>query len=199
MSIRWSRGLPQRLCHSHYSIYHAHVAIDVDMLRIRYWPAPVLKRKAEAIPVFTDEVAAVAERMIELMHEARGVGLAAPQVGLSWRLFVANATTLPEDDLIFINPVLRDPSDETDESSEGCLSLPDVTVQVTRPKAITIEAYDISGKPFALESDDLPARIWQHEFDHLEGVLILDRMSPMDQMSTKKVLQELEQDYKSSR
>jgi peptide deformylase len=174
------------------------VAIQVDKLRICYWPDPVLKRQADAVPEFTDEVRAVAERMIELMHEARGVGLAGPQVGLSWRLFVANATTLPEDDLVFINPILRDPSDQTVENAEGCLSLPEVTVQVTRPESITIEAYDLDGKPFALEGEELPARIWQHEFDHLEGVLILDRMSPMDRMTNKKVLEELEEDYKTA-
>jgi peptide deformylase len=126
------------------------------------------------------------------MHEAPGVGLAAPQVGIPWRLFVANPTGEPADDRAFINPVLSRPSREMHDRDEGCLSLPEITAQIRRPKAITVTATDLDGREFALTSDDLPARIWQHETDHLDGVLIIDRMTPMDRLANARKLKELE-------
>src|SRR5690606_21325593 len=114
---------------------------------------------------------------IELMHEAGGCGLAAPQVALNWRLFVANDTGEPGNDLVFINPQLINPGTEQHDREEGCLSLPHIAGVVRRPKIITVQALDIDGKPFEMTSDELAARIWQHETDHLDGVLIIDRMA----------------------
>ncbi len=131
--------------------------------------------------------------MLELMHEARGVGLAAPQVGLAWRLFVANPTGELEDDRVFINPKLTEPSLETQVHDEGCLSLPNITGEITRPVRITIDALDDLGQPFQLTSDELPARIWQHETDHLDGILILDRMPAIDKIANKQAVMDLEQ------
>ena len=166
--------------------------VDLQALRIVHYPDPVLRLKARPVQAVTDEVRAVARRMIELMHQARGVGLAAPQVGLSWRLFVANVTGEPDDDRVYINPVLSHPSRVTGPHEEGCLSIPEVTAEVTRPLSITIEALDEQGRPFTMTSDGLAARAWQHEFDHLQGVLILDRMTPSDRMANKRALRELE-------
>ncbi len=165
---------------------------DVAALQIVHYPDPVLRAKAKPIEVINDEVRRVAKRMIELMHQAPGVGLAAPQVGLSWRMFVANATGDPKDDLVFINPVLSSPSRQTHEREEGCLSLPEITGVIRRPMAITITALDLEGQEFVLTSAELPARIWQHETDHLDGVLIVDRMSPMDRLANEKKWRELE-------
>lgn len=168
--------------------------VAVDELAIVSYPHPVLRTIAQPVPEVTDEVVAVARRMIDLMHEARGVGLAAPQVGLPWRLFVANPTGEPGDeDLVYINPQLSDPSPQTAPHEEGCLSLPDIRGQVTRPIGITIQATGIDGQPFALRSDELPARIWQHENDHLDGVLILDKMHRMDKLANRKLIKRLEQ------
>ncbi|MEX0655623.1 MAG: peptide deformylase [Phycisphaeraceae bacterium] len=166
--------------------------VDPQTLRIVHYPEPVLRRKAKPVEAVTGEVRAVAARMIELMHEAQGVGLAAPQVGLAWRLFVANVTGEPGDDRIYINPVLREPSRATEPHDEGCLSIPHVTAEVTRPLAITIDALDEQGKPFTLTAEGLPARVWQHETDHLDGVLILDRMTPADRIANKRAIRELE-------
>jgi peptide deformylase len=130
--------------------------------------------------------------MLDLMHEAPGVGLAAPQVGLPIRLFVANETGEPEDDKVFINPTLRDPSEETEPYSEGCLSLPDITAQITRPIGITIDATDLDGALFSLTSDTLAARIWQHENDHLDGITIIKRMNPMDRLTNQRAIRLLE-------
>lgn len=168
------------------------MAVESRTLEIVWYPEPVLRQKAEPVAEVTDEVRAVASRMIELMHEARGVGLAAPQVGLPWRMFVANPTGEPDDNRVFINPVLRDASRKAETREEGCLSLPHVSVEVTRPALITIDAVDEQGNAFTLTSDGLPARVWQHEYDHLDGVLIIDRMTPADRMANRRALRELE-------
>lgn len=168
------------------------MALDVSRLSILTYPQPVLRARAKPIERITDEVRALAGRMLELMHQAPGVGLAAPQVGLSVRLFVANPTGQPADDRVFINPVLTGPGRELADMEEGCLSLPLINVQVRRPKAITVQAVDLDGQPFALWSEELPARIWQHETDHLDGILIIDRMSPMDRLATQRILRDME-------
>ena len=168
------------------------MAVDPQALRIVHYPAPVLRQKAEAVGEVTEEVRAVAERMIELMHEAPGVGLAAPQVGLSWRLFVANPTGEAGDDRVFIDPVFSEASRETESSQEGCLSLPGIQAEVRRPVQITITATGLDGQRFTLTSDAFPARVWQHEYDHLEGVLLLDKMTPMDRKVNQRAIREME-------
>lgn len=166
--------------------------VDVSKLRIVLYPHPALRAKAKPVPAITDEVRQVAARMLELMHEAPGVGLAAPQVGLSWRLFVAGPTGDPKDDRVFVNPVLLDPGRDLEDYEEGCLSLPDITGEIRRPAKISVEATDLDGKRFRLTSDELPARIWQHETDHLDAILIIDRMPPMDRIANQKAVRELE-------
>jgi peptide deformylase len=163
-----------------------------EQLRIVLYPDPVLKQVSKPLRGVTDEVRAVAQRMLDLMHEARGVGLAAPQVGLSWRLFVANPTGEPQDDRVFINPKLSNPSSQTHTHEEGCLSIPHVTGDITRPLGITVDALDEHGGPVQLTSDELAARIWQHETDHLDGVLILDRMPAIDKVANRQAVLELE-------
>ncbi len=136
---------------------------------------------------------AVAEKMLQIMREAPGVGLAAPQVGLDWRMFVANATGQPEDDKVFINPRLIEPGRDLADAEEGCLSLPDITATIRRPAEISIEANDLDGESFRLTDNGLAARVWQHEYDHLDGVLILDRMNTIDKLSNRKAIRDLEQ------
>jgi peptide deformylase len=169
------------------------MAVDPGQLAIVHYPHAVLRQKAEPVPSVDDEVRAVAERMIELMHQAPGVGLAAPQVGLPWRMFVANPTGDPGDDRVYINPELYDAHGGNAARDEGCLSLPNITVEVSRPNAITIRATGLDGQAFEETGDDLLARIWQHEFDHLDGVLIIDKMSPMDRMANKRAIKDLEE------
>jgi len=171
----------------------APVAVDPSRLRIVFYPDPVLRRKAEPIGEVTDEVRLVADRMLDLMREAKGVGLAAPQVGLPWRMFVVNATGEPGDDHVFINPHLSDPSRTQTSVEEGCLSLPDIRAQIMRPQGITINALDLQGQPVQYTSDDFPARVWQHEFDHLEGILILDKMDRLDKIANRRQIKRLEE------
>ena len=163
-----------------------------DQLRILTYPHPALRTPAEPIQSIDEEVRQVAQRMLQLMHEARGVGLAAPQVGLGWRLFVANPTGEPDGDQVFINPTLSSPARQTDLYDEGCLSLPNIICQIMRPVAITIDATGLDGQPFQLTAEGLVARVWQHEYDHLDGRLIIDRMTPNDRLANQRALRELE-------
>lgn len=169
------------------------MAVDHEQLAIVHYPHEVLRLKAQEIAAVTDEVQAVATKMIELMHQAPGVGLAAPQVGLPWRMFVANPTGEEGDDRVYINPELSGAGGGNAARDEGCLSLPGITVEVSRPNQITIRATNIDGQAFEESGDDLLARIWQHEYDHLDGILIIDKMSPMDRMANKRAIKELEE------
>lgn len=164
-------------------------------LSIVLYPDPVLRRQAAPVPEITAEVRQVATEMLRLMHEAPGVGLAAPQVGLAWRLFVANPTGAAGDDRVYVNPVLSNPVGPLEPTEEGCLSLPGIRVEVSRPQAITISALGLDGQPFEETADGLLARIWQHEFDHLNGRLIIDKMSRLDRVMNTKKIKELELEY----
>lgn len=168
--------------------------MPVDPLRLRIvtYPASVLRQPARPVDEVTDEVRAVAQRMLDLMHEAPGVGLAAPQVGVSWRIFVANPTGEPGGDRVFINPEIADASRDVAAMEEGCLSLPEIRGEVQRPRRVTVRATDLEGERFELTSEELAARVWQHEIDHLDGVLIIDKMARMDRLANRKPLKALE-------
>lgn len=168
------------------------MAVDIDQLKIIHYPDARLRQKAEAVRQVTDEVRQVAARMIQLMHEAPGVGLAAPQVGLSWRMFVANPTGEPGDDQVYVNPEFKELSRDSHDHEEGCLSLPGITGEIRRPTTATLVATDLNGNRIEQTDSELLARIWQHENDHLDGVLIIDKMTPIDRMASRKILRELE-------
>ena len=164
------------------------------------YPDPRLRRKCRPVKEFDGEsrevLAALVARMFEVMREAEGVGLAAPQVGVLARVFVVDAHDGREP-RAYVNPRLLDAEGEC-EGEEGCLSLPDIRTPVHRSERLRIEARDVVGEPFAEEAGGLTARIWQHEADHLNGVLILDKMPPSEQMAHKKALRSLEEKYAKS-
>jgi len=170
-------------------------SVDVARLRIINYPDPRLRKACKPIEAFDASVARLADRMIQLMHQAKGVGLAAPQVGVTRRMFVCNVTGQPDDDLVFINPQLTDLVGRAD-CEEGCLSLPDVTATVRRASQCTIHAFDVSGRPFTLTGKDLLARCWQHETDHLDGRLITDRMPEAERLANRRALKYLEAEFK---
>lgn len=170
---------------------------EIEKLRIIHYPDPRLRGKARPVEQFDGELAALAERMHALMREDKGVGLAAPQLGLGLRMFVMNHTGEPGDARTFVNPVIRDKQGAA-EAEEGCLSLPGVFVQVRRAASCAIEARDVRGEPIRLEGSELIARVWQHETDHLDGRLIIDRMGPSDALKVKKTLQALEEQYRNN-
>lgn len=169
--------------------------IDPSKLKIIHYPDPRLKKVCKPIAEFDGQLSRLAERMITLMHEDKGVGLAAPQVGVLLRLFVCNVTGDKGKDLVVINPELTDLEGEV-IAEEGCLSIPDATVNMRRAAACTLKAFDISGKPITLRGTELAARCWQHEFDHLNGKLIIDHMSEADKIANRKTLKKLECEYK---
>jgi peptide deformylase len=167
---------------------------NLEQLAIIHYPDPRLRKAAAPITRFDEDLARLAERMFDLMRQDEGVGLAAPQVGLSLRLFVANATGKPEDALVCVNPELHDLSGSA-EAEEGCLSIPGVRVKVRRAARCRLRASDAAGRWFERDVDGLLARVCQHELDHLNGVLILDRMGPGDRLATRKALRALEEDF----
>ncbi len=160
-------------------------------IAILHYPDSRLRKPCETVTQFDEELAALARRMFELMRAARGVGLAAPQVGRMIRLFVMNPTDDPANERVYVNPVIRDPAGSAD-AEEGCLSIPGVNVQVRRAARCRLVAQDLQGRPVEIEGQDLVCRVWQHETDHLNGVLILDRMGPGDRIATRKTLKGLE-------
>ncbi|GIW74455.1 MAG: hypothetical protein KatS3mg103_0977 [Phycisphaerales bacterium] len=186
-------------------------AVDPSTLRLRIYPEAILRTKARPVGPVTDAVRRVASRMLELMHEEEGIGLAAPQVGLAWRLFVchvpdqapsrgpdrsAQAGDGPACDtdagpLVCIDPVLR-PLGDLEQAEEGCLSLPEIRGQVNRPSQVVLEATGLDGQRFTLHAGGLLARCIQHEADHLDGVLIIDKFGQLDRLRTRSAVRRLE-------
>jgi peptide deformylase len=168
-------------------------------LTIIHYPDPRLRKISEPVVVFDDRLAALAAKMFELMRTHKGVGLAAPQVGENVRLFIANPTGELNDDRIYVNPILSEPAGGEEEGEEGCLSLPEINAKIMRNKTLRIDAQDLSGKAFTDIQSGYIARIWQHENDHLNGTMIIDRMGALAKMATKKKLKELEEAYKGKK
>ena len=166
-----------------------------DDLKVINYPDPRLRKISARVEQFDDRLKALVVRMFELMREHKGVGLAAPQVGENIQLFIINPTGETGDDRVYVNPQLSEPDGGEEESEEGCLSLPDLRADIWRIKKLRIDAQDIDGKPFHDTACGFIARIWQHEFDHLNGTLITDRMGALAKMAAKKKLKELEEIY----
>jgi peptide deformylase len=146
---------------------------------VRQYPDPVLRMQAKEVQDLDESVAELAERMTRLMDEARGVGLAAPQLGVLRRVVVYRAGD-EEPPVALVNPRLVSKSEEVEVGDEGCLSLGGATVvvEVERPTAITVEAVSPAGEEIRIEAEGLEARVIQHELDHLDGVLTIDRTTP---------------------
>lgn len=152
---------------------------DAALVHVRKFGDPILKTKARPVQHFDDALRSEIERMGHLMNDALGIGLAATQVGVLHRLLVYRVQSdAPLSALV--NPVVKWHSSEEEISEEGCLSLPNVHVEVERPLHVRVEAQDEYGEPITVEASGLEARVIQHEIDHLDGVLILDR-TPRDQ------------------
>jgi peptide deformylase len=169
-----------------------------DDLKIIYYPDPRLKKMSQPVTKFDAGLRELVVQMLRLMRDHKGVGLAAPQVGKNLRLFVMNPSGEAGDDQVYINPVLSEPEGD-DDAEEGCLSLPEIHVKVTRNKKMRIAAQDLEGHDFVATGSGFITRVWQHEFDHLNGILLTDRMGPVAKMQNRKKLKELEDRYGGKR
>jgi peptide deformylase len=167
----------------------------MSLLPIRLWPDPVLARRAEPVTAFDASLRLLADDMLETMYAAPGRGLAAPQVGVLRRLFVMDVgwkegTPTP---LVIVNPVLSQPSADTAVLGEGCLSIPEVLADVRRPAEVTLDWQDLEGQLHSARLTGFAARCAQHEADHLDGVLTLDRLDPGQLAALEPALERLRQ------
>lgn len=147
-------------------------------MQVEFYPHPVLTFRSVDVTRIDETLRRTVRKMFDLMYEANGIGLAANQVGLPFRMFVINLAARPgesDQELVFLNPVIRRRKGE-EIAEEGCLSLPGLYGDVRRSATVVVDAFDLSGQGFALELDELAARAVQHETDHLDGVLFTDRM-----------------------
>jgi peptide deformylase len=147
----------------------------IDGMEILTLGNELLRQKAERVEKIGPEYKKIAEDLITGLHDGDGIGLAGPQVGLMKRIFAVHVKG--DEPRIFINPSILETSQETVKYEEGCLSIPGMYADVVRPKTVKIQAWNEKGRPFTLEADGILARVIQHEYDHLEGVLFIDRLS----------------------
>jgi peptide deformylase len=170
-------------------------------LQVIHYPHPILRHKSKPLKRVDRELRDMIAQMFELMYKHEGVGLAANQVDLPYRLFVANPTgdaAKKDQEFAFINPVILSGKGQV-EGEEGCLSIPGLVGQVTRKEKVQIEAYNLAGEMFTGELEGLFARIVQHEIDHLDGVLFIDRLAPAQLADLRDDLEEFEIDFQSKR
>lgn len=147
-------------------------------MQIVYLPHPALRYQAAEVKRIDGNLRTVVRRMFELMYEANGIGLAATQIGLPLRVFVMNLEADPaetDQEFVFVNPQIVKKRG-ADTAEEGCLSIPKLYADVRRPEAVVIEAFDLEGQLFEMDLDELPARVVQHELDHLDGVMFTDKV-----------------------
>ncbi len=159
------------------------------MMQIVTYPDPVLRETAEPVGQIDQKILDLLDQMQESMYEDEGVGLAAPQVGVSKRIIVVDGG---EGLVNLINPEIISSNDETEGVEEGCLSLPGIRVTVSRPTEVTVTGMNEKGEPVRYEASDLMARIFQHEIDHLNGTLIIDHLSTLQRGLLKSKLRQLE-------
>jgi peptide deformylase len=167
-------------------------------LEIRYMGDPVLREEASEVDAVDDELRALARDMFDTMYGADGVGLAAPQVGILHRLIVVDPREEGVTPRALINPRVIEAGDETDKAEEGCLSIPGIREVVERKSSVVVEALDLDGEPIRIEAEGLHARVLLHEIDHLNGVLFLDRLTPLKRKMALKKWQKVKEEHVGS-
>lgn len=170
------------------------------MLRIVKYPHPALRHKSKPLRRVDGELRNIVREMFDLMYQQKGVGLAANQVDLPYRFFIINTEGDPQkgEEHVFLNPVITKRSG-TEEAEEGCLSFPEIFAPVKRAAKVWVSAYNLSGQEINYELTGLFARAVQHEYDHLDGALFVDRLTPVGLLSVKQALADLEQEFQGDR
>lgn len=167
------------------------------MLEIVTLGEDILRRRAEPVKVFDGALKLLVDDMFDTLSHERGIGLAAPQVGVSLRLFIVHIEGGEKG--VFINPEIVETSMEQVPYEEGCLSIPGVWHDVVRPRGITMQAQDITGKPFTVKAEGTFARVLQHEYDHLNGTLFIDRLGEQDREKVLEAYQRKQKRQKRAR
>jgi peptide deformylase len=170
------------------------------VLKILKYPHPALRHKSKLLRRFDGELKSIVRGMFDLMYEQKGVGLAANQVGLPYRFFILNLEGDPAKapEYVFINPEIVRRTGRV-EKEEGCLSFPEIYAPVMRSEKVVLSAYDLNGEEINYDLDGFFARAVQHEYDHLDGVLFIDRLSPSGLLSVKQALLDLELEFQGDR
>jgi peptide deformylase len=171
-------------------------------MKIVQFPHPALRWVAKPLTAIDQKVIRAAEEMIDLMIEARGLGLAATQVALPYQLLVLNHNAgdppVREEAGVYINPVILERKGSV-EDEEGCLSFPKLYAKVRRAKTVKVQAYNLKGVAVEIAASDLPARVWQHEVDHLHGILFIDKMGTIAKLASRGALKEFEREFHKAR
>ena len=169
------------------------------MMRIRYYPDPVLLKPAKRLLERPDNLDAILDGMRHVMKLERGIGLAAPQVGLSLAILLASPTGEEGDEIVLINPTVKSTGGPKEWAEEGCLSFPGVWGEVYRPTQVVVTCLDENFEEQTIEADELLARVLQHEIDHLEGKIFINRMRESDRLKNRARLQELRAQYEAAK
>jgi peptide deformylase len=167
-------------------------------MKIVHYPHPALRHPGKAVTSVDKQLRVQIGNMMELMYEARGLGLAAPQVALPFQLLVMNVTgdpKQPEREEVFLNPVIVERKGSIDDE-EGCLSFPGLYQKIRRAKTVKIQAYNLKGQLIEKVVSDLEARAWQHEIDHLNGVLFIDKMGIIARLSARSSVKSFENEFR---
>jgi len=164
-----------------------------DFVKVLRYPHPCLLREASRVATVDEDVRGLAAEMLQTLYLSRGVGLAAPQVGVSKRLIVINLAAAPGQgqEIVLANPDVVDAAEERTEDDEGCLSVPGITRVVSRSERVVVRGLDLEGRPREIVAEGLLSRVLQHEIDHLDGILFISKISPADKVAIKPKLREM--------
>ncbi len=171
--------------------------IDIEKCQITHYPAEVLTKRAEPVKEIDDNIRRLIEKMTDIMLKNKGIGLAAPQTGVSLRLFIISLDGTRENIKIYINPTVT-PTGEPGSTEEGCLSVPGVFTKIRRYKKCKVTATGLDGNEFTEQAEGLYARALQHEYDHIEGMTIANRMSQTAKIAHRRQLKKLTEKHKKA-
>jgi peptide deformylase len=168
---------------------------DFEKCRITHYPAAVLAEAAKPVEKIDDSIRRLAEKMTQIMLEQKGVGLAAPQAGVPLRVFIISVDGTKEKVKVYINPTVT-PAGASILSEEGCLSVPGIRTRIRRCEKCTVTATDLAGNEFTEQAEGLYARALQHEYDHIQGMTIVNRMGQVAKISHRKQLKKLKEGHR---
>ena len=169
--------------------------IDPDKCRLTHYPSEILVGKARPVEKIDDDIRRLVDKMVDIMRQNKGIGLAAPQAGVPLRLFIISLDGGKENVKVFVNPTVT-PSGDLMTNEEGCLSVPGIYAKIRRYKECEVTATDLDGKEFTEQAEGLYARALQHEYDHIEGMTIVNRMAQIARIAHRKQLKKLQERHK---